>query len=135
MTSSVPWRMEEHTHPYGHSSIRYRMGMSKTSRPASSDRLGPDDWTRVALAAVADKGVANISVERLARELGATKGSFYWHFKDRPALIAAALERWEAVYTDAVIERLSTVDDPRLRFRGLIESSFQEHPGVQIDAN
>src|SRR3954471_1179055 len=135
MTSSIRWRMEEHTHPYGHSSIRYRMGMSKTSRPASSDRLGPDDWTRVALAAVADKGVANISVERLARELGATKGSFYWHFKDRPALVGAALDRWEHEYTDRIIERLSDVSDPRERLRRLLTSTFVDQPGVLIDAN
>lgn len=102
---------------------------------ASTDRLGPDDWTAAALDAIAAKGVANVSVERLARELGTTKGSFYWHFKDRPALVAAALERWEADYTDAIIERLNEIADPRARFRGLLESSFHEHPGVLLDAN
>ena len=102
---------------------------------ARSDRLTADDWTKVALTAIADKGTANVSVERLARELGATKGSFYWHFKDRPALIVAALDRWERDYTDRIIERLSAVGDPRQRFRGLLESAFVDHPGVLIDAN
>jgi AcrR family transcriptional regulator len=100
-----------------------------------SDRLGPQDWTKAALVAIADKGVGNVSIERLARELGATKGSFYWHFKDRPALIAAALERWERDYTDRIIERLSDIDYPRERFRALLESAFVDHPGVLIDAN
>ncbi len=102
---------------------------------SGTDRLGPDDWTRAALVAIAQKGVANVSVERLARELGTTKGSFYWHFKDRPALIVAALDLWEAEYTDRIIERLSSVDDPRQRFRALLESSFHEQPGVLVDAN
>lgn len=104
-------------------------------RTTTADRLGPEDWTKAALAAIADKGTANVSVERLARELGATKGSFYWHFKDRPALIDAALQRWERDFTDGIIERLSDIADPRERFRKLLESSFEEHPGVLIDAN
>lgn len=118
-------------------SIRYRMVMARTSKTtsAATDRLGPHDWTRAALSAIADKGTANVSVERLARELGATKGSFYWHFKDRPALIAAALERWEADYTDRIIEQLAGISDPRERFRMLLEASFEDHPGVLIDAN
>jgi AcrR family transcriptional regulator len=110
--------------------------MSTTpKRSNEAGRLAPDDWTRAALAAIADKGVDNVSVERIARELGATKGSFYWHFKDRPALVAAALDRWERDYTDRVIERLAEVTDPRQRFRGLLESAFDDHPGVLIDAN
>jgi AcrR family transcriptional regulator len=35
-----------------------------------------------------------ISVEGIARRLGTTKGSFYGHFTDRIALIAAVLDRW-----------------------------------------
>jgi AcrR family transcriptional regulator len=112
------------------------MAMALTGKKTSpADRLGPEDWTKAALAAIADKGTANVSVERLARELGATKGSFYWHFKDRPALIEAALQRWERDYTDRIIDRLSDVADPRERFRKLLESSFEDHPGVLIDAN
>src|SRR3954471_16809595 len=101
----------------------------------TADRLRPEDWTKAALAAIADKGTANVSVERLARELGATKGSFYWHFKDRPALITAALDRWEHEYTDRIIERLSDVSDPRERLRRLLTSTFVDQPGVLIDAN
>jgi len=112
------------------------MDMAATpKRTTTADRLGPEDWTKAALAAIADKGTANVSVERLARELGATKGSFYWHFKDRPALIDAALQRWERDFTDRIIERLSDIADPRERFRKLLESSFEDHPGVLIDAN
>jgi AcrR family transcriptional regulator len=100
-----------------------------------TDRLGPDDWTRAALVAIADKGTANVSVERIAKQLGSTKGSFYWHFKDRNALVEAALARWENDFTDQIVERLAEVSDPRERFRLLLESTFEEHPGVLIDAN
>jgi AcrR family transcriptional regulator len=109
--------------------------MESTARSTRSDRLGPDDWTRAALLAIAEKGAKNVSVERLARELGTTKGSFYWHFKDRTALIDAALERWERDFTDRVIEQLSTIEDPRQRFRALLETTFTDQPGIVIDAN
>lgn len=111
------------------------MTKARGSTTANSERLRPEDWTRAALAAIADKGTANVSVERLARELGTTKGSFYWHFKDRMALIEAALHRWEVLYTDRIIDRLSDIEDPRERFRLLLASAFDDQPGVLIDAN
>ncbi len=42
-------------------------------------------------------------VEPLATRLGVTKGSFYWHFRDRAALLDALLEDWETRATQGVI--------------------------------
>ncbi len=47
-----------------------------------------------------------IRVEVLARELGVTKGGFYWHFDDRRALLEEILDGWERAGVDAVIERV-----------------------------
>jgi len=41
-------------------------------------------------------GVDAVRVERLAATMRVTKGSFYWHFKDRGALLAAVLSGWQA---------------------------------------
>lgn len=57
--------------------------------------LSKEDWVRAALFAIADGGAAAVAVEPLAARLGATKGSFYWHFRSREQLIAEALEFWE----------------------------------------
>jgi AcrR family transcriptional regulator len=102
------------------------------SSPATSPPLGPTDWVRAALAAVAEGGIANISVERLARSLGATKGSFYWHFKDRSALVAATLDAW-AGQTEAIIARVEESDEPRVRFDRLFSSAFEEWPGDRVE--
>src|SRR5690348_18440284 len=59
-------------------------------------RLSAADWERGALEMIADEGVGALAVEALARRLGVTKGSFHWHFKNREALLQAALTRWEA---------------------------------------
>ena len=78
-------------------------------------------------------GVRGVSVERLAKELGATKGSFYWHFKDRSALIESSLTEWERRATDELIERASGIEDPRDRLKWLFRIAFDETAGVGID--
>jgi len=52
-------------------------------------RLSADDWEQAALDLIATQGVNAVAVEPLARQLGVTKGSFYWHFPTREALLAA----------------------------------------------
>lgn len=57
-------------------------------------RLSRDDWIQAAYRTLSESGWTALNVEALAKRLGVTKGSFYWHFKDRNALLAAVLERW-----------------------------------------
>jgi AcrR family transcriptional regulator len=106
------------------------MGMSFSKK---TQRLGRPDWVDVALRALAVGGLGALSVEKLATELGATKGSFYWHFKDRSALIEAALAEWERRDTDQLIERASAIDNPRERLRWLFRVVFSDAAGVGID--
>lgn len=86
----------------------------------SEARLSAADWEAAALDALADSGLAGVAVEPLARRLGVTKGSFYWHFADRDALLAAALAHWERSHTERVIEAVEQVRDPRERLARLI---------------
>jgi len=89
------------------------------------ESLTAGDWTGAALDALARGGLAAVAVEPLAKELGTTKGSFYWHFADRNALIAAALERWEERDTDLVIEAIDRSDDTATRLRNLLHLAFR----------
>lgn len=91
-------------------------------RQASSERrLTRDDWVAAALEAIAEGGLAAVAVEPLAASLGATKGSFYWHFKSRDALLDAAIERWEKeTTTDVVAEITAAQDAPADQFRRLV---------------
>lgn len=106
-------------------SIRYRTVMSERAaqrgvRKRAAQRLTTDDWTAAALEAMAGGGLAAVAVEPLAARLGATKGSFYWHFANRDALIEAAVQRWEREHTDAVIGDVDAEPDPLARLRLLI---------------
>lgn len=84
-----------------------------------SGRLSAGDWAQAALDLIAEQGVAAVAVEPLARRLGVTKGSFYWHFPSRDALLQAALERWEQVEQETVFGSVEAVPDPRERLRAL----------------
>jgi AcrR family transcriptional regulator len=60
-----------------------------------------------------------VAVEPLAKQLETTKGSFYWHFKDRADLIDAVVELWERRYVTDAIAHLSTIEDPTARLERL----------------
>jgi len=92
-------------------------------------RLSARDWTDAALEAMAEQGTAGVNVEQLARQLGATKGSFYHHFESRQELLDAALARWEEV-VDADFLTASSIPDPRER---LVTSSLAG-AGTRLDA-
>jgi AcrR family transcriptional regulator len=77
-----------------------------SSAPTRIVALQPDDWIRSAQARVAGHGVESVRVEVLARDLGVSKGSFYWHFRDRSELLERLLARWE----DAELEWLNAGD-------------------------
>jgi len=85
-------------------------------------RLSRQAWVQAALEAIAEGGLAAVAVVPLAKQLGATKGSFYWHFANREALVEAALQEWEQSHTAAVIAEIEgSSDEPlqqlRLLFR------------------
>ena len=90
--------------------------------------LTPDDWAKAALKTIARGGIDALAVETVAAELGATKGSFYWHFKDRDALIQAALDKWEQRRTEAVIEDLEREPDPAARLKKILGAGYEFGP-------
>jgi AcrR family transcriptional regulator len=72
------------------------------SGPRQKPRRDPGDWVLSGLRALVRGGIQAVKVEALAREIGATKGSFYWHFKDLKHLHHAMLELWEDLATKAI---------------------------------
>ena len=71
--------------------------------PSEKENLDPEAWVDAAYAAFATGGVAAVRVDTLAKKLGITRGSFYWHFKNRSALLRAVIDKWAALDTDATI--------------------------------
>ncbi|MGD2130647.1 MAG: TetR/AcrR family transcriptional regulator [Lysobacterales bacterium] len=82
-----------------------------------SDRttLSATDWEQEALVLIAEQGIPALAVEPLARRMGVTKGSFYWHFTGREALLDRALQRWEEHDQRNLNRSLGEIDHPRDR--------------------
>jgi len=101
------------------------------SRDRTHARLSASDWERGALGMIAELGVAGLAIEALARRLGVTKGSFYWHFKNREALLNATLQRWESDDTRELERHIGAVgDNPRERLGALfrwVSGEIQPH--------
>jgi AcrR family transcriptional regulator len=57
--------------------------------------LTKEDWINTGWVLMANQGVAAVKIEVLARQLQVSKGSFYWHFKNRRELLEGILQRWE----------------------------------------
>jgi AcrR family transcriptional regulator len=113
------------------------MAEQKASGPR---RLTSDDWITAALGAIADGGLSAVGVEPLAARLGTTKGSFYWHFENRDALLAAAIGRWEKeTTTDVAAGIIAAQDPPASQFRRLvadvIERAQQDRVGPALLAS
>lgn len=65
------------------------------------------DWVDAATDILVNENVRGIRIETLCNRLGVTKGSFYWHFKGRPDLLAALLRTWRQRMTTNIIDRLT----------------------------
>lgn len=87
-------------------------------------------WLSAGLDALRTGGAAAVRVERLATRLGITKGSFYWHFRNRDELLEALLEHWAREMTDAEFERVQSMGGGlRERLRALAEDVLEKGMG------
>lgn len=90
--------------------------MPESPRRAKPKRiLTPDDWIDAATELLISKSIDAVRVESLAKDLGITIGSFYYHFKDRNDLLSKLLKRWHERTTALVIraleERMFTAEE------------------------
>lgn len=75
---------------------------------APPTRTPRSEWIRQGLRILAEGGPDAVRIEPLAKQLGVSRGGFYWHFEDRSALLAAMLDTWEQATTEEVAERLES---------------------------
>lgn len=59
-----------------------------------STRLTVEDWLQAGYTLLAEQGVRALKVESLCRQMGVTRGSFYWHFEDMNSYRTALVESW-----------------------------------------
>jgi AcrR family transcriptional regulator len=89
-------------------------------RKQPSTRLSAEDWLEVGYTVLAEEGVRALKVERLCKQAGVTRGSFYWHFQDIDQYRAALVESWNK-FLERDRQALSKLDElaPRERLSAL----------------
>ena len=71
---------------------------------AAERQLSADDWITAGLEVLVEGGVTAVRILPISKRLGVTRGSFYWHFTSREALLGGLLDAWEAKNTAAVVQ-------------------------------
>lgn len=97
----------------------------KAVHGAASSRLTPEHWIQAATELLVDSGIDAVRVDVVSKRLKVTRGSFYWHFKDRDDLLQSLLESWRKVTTEQIIERFERTDDPHVLLKELISLPFR----------
>ena len=64
---------------------------------ARAARLSVDDWIQAGFDILAEEGTRALKLDRLCARVGATKGSFYWHFTDMAGYRGALIAAWGEV--------------------------------------
>ncbi len=101
---------------------------------AAATRTPRTTWIQEGLRALGVGGPDAVRVEKLAQALGVTKGGFYWHFEDRPALLEEMLDAWERLVVDEAIDRVeSEGGDARAKLRRLFALASSSRDLMKIE--
>lgn len=111
------------------------MPSRSAAQPNSS--LDASAWIDAAFDALAEGGIDAVRIDPLAKRLGVTRGSFYWHFVDRAALHQDVLKEWRKRASYQIGSRIeSRVSAPEERLRqtlALPNSSLRSKRAAAIE--
>jgi AcrR family transcriptional regulator len=95
-------------------------------------RLTARDWTDFGLKTLAREGSGALKADVLARKLGVSRGSFYWHFSDLDDFHARVIERWRQTATEAVIADLEHYESREERLEVLLRRALAHHNALEM---
>ena len=95
-------------------------------------RLTAQDWIDFALKTLAREGFAALKADVLARKLGVSRGSFYWHFAELGTFHARVIEHWRLVATEAIIAGLERYDTREQRLDMPLRGAFGHSALMEI---
>jgi AcrR family transcriptional regulator len=96
-----------------------------SAKTSTKTQLTPEDWITAAEQVLIDKSIDGVRVDSLSKDLSVTRGSFYWHFKDREDLLRQLLVRWRDRATEQIIDRFERRNSkPRELIRDLLMLPF-----------
>ncbi len=96
-----------------------------------ADQLSAKDWLDQGLRALARSGFTALKAEPLAKAMGVSRGSFYWHFADIGAYHAAILKHWREVAAEQIIANLEAASDDDNPVQLLLRRAFGTKPALE----
>src|SRR5947209_9792132 len=101
--------------------------MVEFRKPDMTEQLSAEDWIKQGLKTLATDGFTALKADPLAKAMGVSRGSFYWHFADLGAFHAAVLKRWREIAAEQIIADVEAASDEPLE--ALLRRSF----GARLD--
>ena len=95
-------------------------------------RLTAQDWIRFAMTTLAREGADALKADILARKLGVSRGSFYWHFTDLGDFQARVIEHWRQTTTEAIITDIERHDSRERRLDALLHRALAHGAVLEI---
>lgn len=92
-----------------------------------TEQLSADDWIRQGIKALTRSGFTALKADPLAKAMGVSRGSFYWHFADLGAFHTAILKRWREIAAEEIIAGVEADSDEPLT--ALLRRTF----GARLD--
>jgi AcrR family transcriptional regulator len=96
-----------------------------------TDQLSAQDWLDQGLKTLARSGFTALKAEPLAKAMGVSRGSFYWHFADIGAYHAAILKHWREVAAEQVIADLEASSKDQDAISLLLHRAFFGKPALE----
>lgn len=96
------------------------------------NRLSRRDWTDLGLQILEAEGFAALTALSLAKRLGVSRGSFYWHFRDTRDFEAALIERWREIIFAPLDKILGDIDSPVERFQTLMRRTLASRRRLEL---
>ncbi|MDT9599920.1 TetR/AcrR family transcriptional regulator [Sphingosinicella rhizophila] len=92
-------------------------------------RLTREDWLNAARKALVKSGIDDVKVDRLAKKLKASRGSFYWHFKSHADLLQALLQDWEVRNQVVIAQTRDRWEEEAPDLAQISRAVIRENPG------
>jgi len=83
--------------------------MATDAKKSTKPKLTRKKWLEFSLDLLIKEGNTKLRIDTLVQGMGVTKGSFYWHFKDRDDFIFKLVEHWSLVSTQVIVEHMKQV--------------------------
>jgi len=94
--------------------------MVSDSMKSAGNRLNKEVWLQKSLDILAGEGDTKLTIDHVVKSMGVTKGSFYWHFKNRADFVTSLVDYWKNRFTALVANALEPINDPSQRLLTLM---------------